>query len=479
MKTRNKILLISLLILLMILLGIKIFSRAAFWDDQLSDVQKTGNTDQNGLLPQTTSPSMLYMVTYDAGSNGSLTSENLDHTTKSVTDGQTSALVPSVNPAAGYTFIGWYKDSQTTLLSSTEAADFAIAADTTFTAQYEPIPYQVTFDLADHGASLDTLAFDPVYYGDTIKVPAVTADRGWTFDGWDVTPLTTVTGSVNYTAQYTHIPYKVTFYLAGHGTTKDRRVFSNVYYGSTITIPYVIADSGWKFTGWNVTPSTKVRGNANYTAQYMQLPSTTNPATYTVTFDLADHGTSSDILIFNSLHKGDTITVPSVIADTDWSFDGWDATPETTVTGSASYTAQYTNIPYTVTFDLADHGTSSDILIFDSLHKGDTITVPSVIADTGWSFDGWDATPETTVTGSASYTAQYTNIPYTVTFDLDGYGTSSDTLEFDPVYYGDEITIPSVTANPGWRFIGWDITPSTTVTGDAVYTARYEIYRPK
>jgi hypothetical protein len=77
------------------------------------------------------------------------------------------------------------------------------------------------------------------------------------------------------------------------------------------------------------------------------------------------------------------------------------------------------------------------------------------------------------VTGDATYTAQYRRLSYTVTFDLAGLGSSTDTLVFDGVHYGDEITVPNVTANPGWLFGFWNPTPSTTVTGDASYTACY------
>jgi hypothetical protein len=179
------------------------------------------------------------------------------------------------------------------------------------------------------------------------------------------------------------------------------------------------------------------------------------------------------------VYYGDTVTVPTVVANPGWTFDGWDVTPATTVTRSATYTAQYTHIPYVVAFDLAGCGTSGDTLTFNPVYYGDTIAVPTVEANPGWTFDGWDVTPATTVTQSATYTALYTHIPYVVTFDLAGCGTSDDTLIFDPVYYGDTITVPIVTANPGWLFTGWYTTPSTTVTGDAYYIAVYTIHRPK
>ncbi len=345
-----------------------------------------------------------YTVTYNAGQNGVLTPGDLNHENELIVSGKTPASVPGVNAAIGYTYAGWYKDSGTTLLSSVDVSTAAIYTDTIFTAQYMHIPYTVAFDLADHGTSGDTLVFNSVYYDDTITVPSVTADNGWSFTGWDVTPSTTVTGSATYTAQYAQNTYMVSFDLADHGASGDTLVFNPVYYDGTITVPSVTADNGWSFTGWDVTPSTTVTGSATYTAQYAQN-------TYMVSFDLADHGTSGDTLVFNSVYYGDTITVPSVTVDNGWSFTGWDVTPSTTVTGTIVYTAQYTHIAYTVTFDLGS-GTSPDTTVFFPVYYGDTITIPNVISPPGWLPAGWDTTPSTTVTGTATYIAVYVPIPH-------------------------------------------------------------------
>lgn len=215
---------------------------------------------------------------------------------------------------------------------------------------------------------------------------------------------------------------------------------------------------------------------------------------YTVTYIAGQHGTlSADKLsrTTESVAKGKTPdSVPLVNAEDGYSFAGWYKDSGSTLIDSGDiadlkiqantiFTAQYTHIPYEVSFDLAGCGTSTDTLTFDLVYYGDTIVVPAVTENPGWIFTGWDTTPSTTVTGSAVYTAQYTHILYEVSFDLGGYGTSEDTLTFDSVYYGDTIVVPTVTANPGWIFIGWDTTPSTTVTESIVYTALYQLNRVK
>ncbi len=479
------VLLGALIIFLAIFFGVRIISGLADTDGEIiseisgdsfalksanqnmRDGQSVNLSDQSVVMQMVS-----YTVTYLAGQHGTLSGDKLSQKTESVAKGKTPASVPFVNAEDGYTFTGWYKDGGTTLLNSSEASGSTIQADTTFTAQYTHVPYMVTFDLASHGRSDDTLTFSSVYYGDLITLPTVDSNRGWKFIGWDTTPSTTVKGNAAYTAVYKHIRYNVLFELSAYGTSTDTLTFDPVYYGDTIVVPTVTGNPGWEFAGWDTTPSTTVTGSEVYTAQYTQIP-------YEVTFDLAGCGTSTDTLTFDPVYYGDTIVVPTVTGNPGWEFSGWDTTPSTTVTGSLVYTAQYTHIPYEVTFDLAGCGTSTDTLTFDPVYYGDAIVVPTVTGNPGWEFSGWDTTPSTTVTGSLVYTAQYTHIPYEVTFDLAGCGTSTDTLTFDPVYYGDTIVVPTVTANHGWIFMRWDITPSTTVTGSIIYTALYQIYRPK
>jgi hypothetical protein len=296
--------------------------------------------------------------------------------------------------------------------------------------------------------------------------------------------------SVAWTAQVIALRVatpKVTYRAGAHGALTPQHLgqtSESMAAGETpASVPSVHPVAGYAFAGWYRDYSAirlttdgvrgiRISADTTFTAQYRRL-------SYAVTFDLAGRGSSPDILIFSDVHYGDPITIPTVTATAGWTFSGWDKAPSTKVKGSVLYTALYGQAEYTVTFDLAGQGSSADTLVFGGLHCGDSIVVPTVDADPGCTFLGWDVTPSTTVTGGATYTAQYEQAEYTVTFDLAGKGWTEDTLVFEGVHFGDTITVPNVTPNPGWRFVGWDTTPSTTVTGDASYTALYVINRPK
>lgn len=282
-------------------------------------------------------------------------------------------------------------------------------------------------------------------------------------------------------------PTEITFLAGDQGTlTADRLPsvsLSAVRHVAPEQIPSVNANSGFTFAGWLPKGGEKalsceevallsLTAGDQFTAQYQKT-------TYTVRFVLGEHGSSKDSLVLRNLNYGDAVRVPNVTADSGWTFDGWDITPSATVKGDAAYTALYTSANYRVEFVLGEHGSSLDTLLFTGLAAGDSIAVPDVTAGEGWTFTGWDTTPVTTVSGDAVYTAQYEVTTYTITFDLDGKGTSEDTLVFSGMSIGDPITVPTVFANPGWRFNGWNAEIPDTVEGDATFTALYEIYRPK
>lgn len=280
---------------------------------------------------------------------------------------------------------------------------------------------------------------------------------------------------------------EVTFLAGDQGSLTEDRVplvkLSAISHIALDQIPVVNAPAGYSFAGWlpkggieclscEEVSQLSLSSGALFTAQYQKI-------TYTVRFLLGEHGTSADKLVFSGLSYGADISVPSVAANAGWTFDGWDATPLTTVKGDAVFTARYTEANYRVEFVLGEHGTSGDTLIFIGLASGDSITVPNVTADEGWTFDGWDTTPVTTVSGDATYTAQYAPVTYTITFDLDGKGTSEDSLVLSGLAIGDPITIPFVVANSGWRFNGWDSEIPDTVEGDATFVALFDVFRPK
>ena len=81
-----------------------------------------------------------------------------------------------------------------------------------------------------------------------------------------------------------------------------------------------------------------------------------------------------------------------------------------------------------------------------------------------------------TVTGNATYTAQWTQDKYTVTYTdgVDGEEIFADQVTRDLTYGVDTPVFDGTPTRPGYTFAGWEPEVSDTVTGNATYTAKWE-----
>lgn len=125
----------------------------------------------------------------------------------------------------------------------------------------------------------------------------------------------------------------------------------------------------------------------------------------------------------------------------DPNFEGFDedsyyaANKETTFTPAGSTNSYNFNVPgvkgetYTVTYNKGDHGTLNDQngegnVVHSKLQlNSKTPAAPEVTADDGYYFTGWEPTVAETVTGNATYTAQYKikdDLSYTVHYYWNG-----------------------------------------------------------
>ena len=144
----------------------------------------------------------------------------------------------------------------------------AVTKDTTFKATFksEPRKYIINF----YGQNDSLIQSVELAYGSELNVPAAPAVDGYRFKEWSPAVNTTVTGAVNYYAQYSKL-HKVTFEnWDGTDLYKDIIVVD----GDTATYPGTSdprrnsdADYGYTFTGWSPALG-PVTEDTVYTAQY-------------------------------------------------------------------------------------------------------------------------------------------------------------------------------------------------------------------
>ena len=303
-----------------------------------------------------------------------------------------------------------------------------------------------------------------------------------------------------------------TVYLAGYNFTtytitwKDYNG-SDLYDGqSTVapgTVPYYrwsvsrssTAQYSYTFTGWTDSSNTFYSKDSDlpaatqdetYTATYSQTL-----RSYTITWKDGDNKTLKSESVAYGTTPSYTGATPTKTEDDDYTYEfnnTWSPSVAS-VTGNATYTAQFTAVPkpapttYTVTWKNDD-----TTLKTDTVEEGNapayTGTVPEKAEDEQYTytFSGWtdgtttygatDTLPA--VTGDITYTATFdsTKRSYTITWkNDDGFVIDTTTVEYGETPTHADAT-KEATAQYTYTFAGW--TPEiAAVTGDAEYTATY------
>ena len=119
-----------------------------------------------------------FTVTFNEGAHGSITTQRVF----TLPDGSTFPTPPGVTADSGYTFDGWPNMPAT------------VTEDKTYTAQYTPVEYDITYEL--NGGSVS--GTNPVTYN--VTTPDITlinpTKAGYTFEGWTGTGLSVPTMTV-------------------------------------------------------------------------------------------------------------------------------------------------------------------------------------------------------------------------------------------------------------------------------------------
>lgn len=422
-----------------------------------------------------------YRVTFDGNGHGSVPAPG------PVLIGQPISR-PSDPVAAGYSFVGWYRDAKCTAGNEWDFSTVISNADVTLYAKWTPVDYNIYYVLndsaafkADNGGNSTRTSFTVESEDITFAEPVRT---GYDFDGWydaanggnKVTDLWkgSRTSDLTLYARWTPHSYSISYYL----NDADGMAADNTVNAGTAAFTVESGDisfaaptrKGYEFDGWYdaLTGGNKVTGittgsrseNLSLYARYTVIP-------YTITYE--NIGAAD-----NSANPATYTVEDEIIFDTSLSregykpFEGWlNSSNEKVVglakgsTGNITLKGKWTPIEYTVTY-VTNGGTNSNLN--PAVYTVESADISFRDASKyGYDFAGWydsetggsriSGIAKGSRTGNLTLYARWTPTVYRITYVLDN-GTNNAA---NPSTYTieDSVTFGDPSKGPESTFIGW------------------------
>lgn len=305
----------------------------------------------------------------------------------------------------GYTFIGWTGtclDAASMTLSIPQGS----TGDKEFTANYNPISYNIVYNLEGGEPNADNPACYDITSA-TIILQAPTK-QGYAFSGWTgsngdepqiaVTIEQGSTGDREFAAHYTVVDYIITYNLGGDDVINNNPLGYNTA-SETFSLAKPVRE-GYTFIGWTgsngdvpqlaVTIESGSTGDRTYIANFSII-------NYSITYDgingctfTSENPQSYDI-------TSATITLNNPNKE-GYNFTGWTGTGVDTASmtlsipqgskGNRTYTASFSPTSYTITYNNVDGCTfsSANPESFDITSATISLNAPT---RTGYDFLGW------------------------------------------------------------------------------------------
>lgn len=387
------------------------------------------------------------------------------------TGGGTYNAIPNQTIAAteptgtGYTFDGW----------SPEVPARMPNADTTYTAQWNPREYSITFD-ANGGTGGTTAS---LLCGSSLTPPEVTR-AGYSLAGWSPSVPTAVPAAdTTYTAIWlengetnTNI-YSITF---DPNDGSGNMPVQEVSFGqTTVLADNAFTKAGYSFSGWATSASNADSGATEYLdgADFTLFNDVTlyavwTPNLYAMTFlSTGGMGATSIYLPYGAP------LVPPTVTREGYEFSGWLPSPPATVPAeNSTFAAQWDYAQYTITFDAM--GGSVDPASKTVTYLGTYGELPTAIKP-GFFQNRWScqfpgglivsdiySTDTVTTPADLTFTASYRAVNYTISYNGNGSTGGSTASSAHGYNIPKDLTLNGF-VRPGYTFSGWAESPSGPV----------------
>lgn len=360
---------------------------------------------------------------------------------------QSYKLPANIFIKTGYTFKRWALNST----SGTAYNDQAIVSRLTTTdkgsvtlyAEWEPITYDITYDLANGEWNDETGA--STYNIETATYSPPTPVRtGYDFIGWSPENIPKgSTGNKHFTATWKIHDYNITYNAnggTGGGGPSTYKITDNAV--APTSNP---TRTGYTFKGW--TPSNIPAGSTGdrtFTAQWEII-------NYGISYNL--NGGGGKLSTAPSSYNITTSVAPGFTPTrTGYTFTVWSpASIAKGSTGAKTFTANWTPTNYSISYDLCGGSISGQQTTYNI--ESATYTPPNPYK-TGYTFTGW--TPSAIPKGSTeakSFKANWSPITYYIAYNANGGSGSVATMtcKYDQTYKLSSSTFKRA----NWTQVGW------------------------
>lgn len=396
-------------------------------------------------------------------------------------------VLPAPAQREGFTFAGWYTDSNCTVaVAKEDTSNFSYAK---VYAKWVPVEgYKFSVNYFDEKGNELTSEKKSVAYGTVITVPGpsstlVAANPGYTFGGWQGDNMLymegmtlTVDSNINLTA--TWIPNNLTLTLICDGKTN----VSAAVAGQQVNVG-VRTKAGCKFVGWYdeegslisldgafVMPSKSLTLTARFDTEY-----------YTVRYKNEYTGSSSEttVSVDNKIvhPKAEEVEGYRFVSWTDQ--NGNKISDGSVISSDLDLTAVYSEISYTVTYRMGEDSYTETVLYSDAVDH--PLKKPENLQ--GYRFSHFEDEKGNRIallslTADATVTVVVEEMFYKVTL------INSNTGERESITVSattPDFSLPEADAPKGYTFAGWKndsgevVTGTVTLTGDAVFTVAFDV----
>lgn len=469
----------------------------------------TATDVSQGVKVTATDANKIYLGSSTVGSNALTVNPNggtfNGSSAKSTVAGPSGTTTTLSSPTrTGYKFAGWALSGAGSMSGTTYTYG---AGDGTLTAQWTPVTYSISYNLAGGTASGNPTSYTIESAAISLKAPTRV---GYTFAGWtgsngtapqkSVTIPKGSTGNKSYIANWTVNSYTVTYEDWFVDASNNRKVklgssTASKAFGTKVAGSDLGTDTtnGKYYYAYQYAGSTSATVGTSGATAYRYFTSTADinfwepkgetqtGGTFSVSYDGGKTWTTGagNEPKYTGFHYGDTVWIKDIKPIEGYDFksvtlnsqSGSAITPENgiykmTVSPTATNGLQSINIntsyhSYSISYNLNGGSISGQETSYTIGDSAFTLPTPT---RAGYTFAGWTGSNGTTAqktvtvgngsTGNKSYTANWTANTYKVTYNANGgSGTmANSTATYDASFN----TTKNAFTRPGYTFNGWN-----------------------